>query len=109
MNSEVAVSSQKVKRSHAEVLRAAAGIMALIEPGCERLEVAGSLRRQKAQVGDIEIVAVPVMQRDLFGEVTEQSAIDTLLSTLPVQVLKNGQKYKQFLFEYESQVHQVDL
>jgi len=44
-----------------------------LRPACERLEVAGSIRRRKKTVKDIEIVAIPrafVAERDLFGEVT---------------------------------------
>jgi DNA polymerase/3'-5' exonuclease PolX len=41
-------------------------IVGLLEPGCERLEVAGSIRRGAGVVGDIEIVAMPkiVVERD---------------------------------------------
>ena len=31
----------------------------LLEPHCERIAIAGSIRREKADVGDIEIVAIP--------------------------------------------------
>jgi len=34
-------------------------IKALLEPHCERIEIAGSIRRKKATVGDVEIVAIP--------------------------------------------------
>ena len=34
-------------------------IMELLRPHCERLEIAGSIRRKKSRVGDIEIVAIP--------------------------------------------------
>ena len=42
-----------------------------LSPFCERIEVAGSIRREKPQVKDIEIVAVPRLeptQAGLFGE-----------------------------------------
>jgi DNA polymerase/3'-5' exonuclease PolX len=32
---------------------------AMIEPWCSRIELAGSIRRRKAEVGDVEIVAQP--------------------------------------------------
>ena len=40
-----------------------------LDPYCERIEVAGSVRRRKAEVGDIELVAIPrtVDVLDLFG------------------------------------------
>lgn len=30
-----------------------------LEPACERIEIAGSIRRQKANVGDIELLCIP--------------------------------------------------
>jgi DNA polymerase/3'-5' exonuclease PolX len=34
-------------------------VQALLAPHCERCEIAGSIRRRKAEVGDVEIVAIP--------------------------------------------------
>jgi DNA polymerase/3'-5' exonuclease PolX len=34
-------------------------VKALLEPHCERIAIAGSIRRQKPEVKDIEIVAIP--------------------------------------------------
>lgn len=31
----------------------------LLAPHCDRIEIAGSIRRKKSQIGDIEIVAIP--------------------------------------------------
>lgn len=45
-------------------------IMELLQPHCERIDIAGSIRRCKAEVGDIEIVCIPnkaFNQTDLFG------------------------------------------
>lgn len=51
--------------------RVAADIaVALLAPACERIEVAGSIRRGVADIGDLEIVAVPrrgAQAVDLFG------------------------------------------
>lgn len=41
----------------------------LLKPACERIAVAGSLRRHKETVGDIELVCIPNPTVDLFGEV----------------------------------------
>jgi len=44
----------------AEVARAVArGLMAELEPVCERIVVAGSLRREKKMVGDLELLYIP--------------------------------------------------
>jgi DNA polymerase/3'-5' exonuclease PolX len=45
-------------------------VRALLAPACERLEVAGSIRRKRPDVGDVELVAVPKTAPallDLFG------------------------------------------
>lgn len=39
-----------------------------IKPFCERVEIAGSIRRDVPWVGDIEIVAIPKPAVNLFGE-----------------------------------------
>jgi DNA polymerase/3'-5' exonuclease PolX len=52
----------------AEATRIADAVVADLEPHCERVAVAGSLRRQKAEVGDLELVAIPSMvSGGLFG------------------------------------------
>jgi DNA polymerase/3'-5' exonuclease PolX len=38
-----------------------------LEPACERIEIAGSIRRRAPEVKDIELVAIPKPTRDLFG------------------------------------------
>jgi DNA polymerase/3'-5' exonuclease PolX len=48
-------------------------IVNALRPACERIEIAGSLRRHKPDVGDIEILYIPVMQDepdpvDFFAE-----------------------------------------
>lgn len=48
--------------------RLAARISAALAPYCARIEVAGSIRRRRPQVGDVEIVCQPKMGADLFGQ-----------------------------------------
>jgi DNA polymerase/3'-5' exonuclease PolX len=43
----------------AEAQMIAENVKAQLAPHCERIEIAGSIRREKAEVGDIEIVAIP--------------------------------------------------
>jgi len=56
-------------------------LLARLAPACERIAIAGSLRRRKTTVKDIELVAIPkqVPADDLFGDVTK-SALDDLLA-----------------------------
>jgi DNA polymerase/3'-5' exonuclease PolX len=53
----------------------------LLAPHCDRIEIAGSIRRQKADVGDIEIVAIPktVTDGDLFGGAGRPRRMDGML------------------------------
>ena len=67
-----------------------------LKPACERIEVAGSIRRKKATVGDIEIVCIPTIvetnlpgQLSLFGmgedrpaEIRVESKLEKLLQRL---------------------------
>lgn len=39
--------------------RIADGVVSELAPHCERIAIAGSIRRQRPEVGDIEIVAIP--------------------------------------------------
>jgi DNA polymerase/3'-5' exonuclease PolX len=60
--------SAAVKFPYPVVLPIAGRIVEALRPYCERIEIAGSLRREKPMVGDIEIVAIPRRPVDLFGE-----------------------------------------
>ena len=51
--------STETKYPLAEALRYATRIVELLSPYCHRCEIAGSIRRGKAEVKDIEIVCIP--------------------------------------------------
>jgi DNA polymerase/3'-5' exonuclease PolX len=58
----------------AEAHAVATELVGLLADACERIEIAGSIRRRKAEVHDIEIVAIPVIgvsRVGLFEEVAE--------------------------------------
>ena len=57
----------KTKIPYATGLGYAYGLIRIIAPHCERVEIAGSLRRKRAEVGDVEIVCVPKSVGDMFG------------------------------------------
>lgn len=78
-------------------------IRSWLAPGCVQIAIAGSIRRQRAAVKDIEIVAVPlvVVDYDLFDEPRyERSLLDGVLAELTPRRLRwaepkrNGAKYK---------------
>lgn len=66
----------------AQALPIARAFVLDIAPYCERVEIAGSIRRGATMVGDIEIVAVPKMETvehvDMFGETVSSQAVDLL-------------------------------
>lgn len=56
-----------------------------LRPACERVEIAGSIRRAESEVGDIDIVCIPSIttERNLFDDPTGQSInhLENLLQT----------------------------
>lgn len=75
-------------------------LVGMFKPFCEVIRVAGSVRRHKPFVHDIEIVAVPLPRLDMFQEHHyDVVPLDGYLDTLKLRFSKNGNKYKQFQFE----------
>lgn len=71
--------TKPIKYPHAEAYAVALGVLEQLRPYCLRAEVAGSLRRKKAEVGDIEIVLIPLPYKvDLF-----QNGIATIVNQWP--------------------------
>lgn len=90
-------------------------IVDLLRSSCLRIEIAGSIRRRKADVGDVEIVCVPkprTLERDLFGQPVSGQFLyeidDTVEQLLADGVLAKrldakgrsawGMRYKRALF-----------
>lgn len=72
----------KVKFPRSVADQVLAELLPALAPCCHRLEVAGSYRRGRSEVGDVELVFVPVMRQvrtDLFGGLTE---VDTVAERL---------------------------
>jgi DNA polymerase/3'-5' exonuclease PolX len=102
--------SGKDKRPYALMRAMADALVAKLTPACTRIEIAGSIRREAAEAGDIELVAIPKFVPDLFGDSSAITEVDLLLPTLPIRLLKNGKKYKQFTFDdARGRPVQVDL
>lgn len=88
-------------------------IRSALQPYCERVEVAGSIRRGKAEVGDVDIVAIPKAvdtPGGLFGSM-HNDASKVWRELLP-QVFKQnglraeevGDELQRYLFADEFQV-----
>lgn len=92
----------KTATPYAEALALAEELRTILAPHCERIEIAGSLRRRKVEIGDIELVAIPryEIECNLFGEeVGRHSLLDGELRAWPPigsTLAKNGDRYKQF-------------
>lgn len=104
----------KTKRPFDGAVKAANELMRLLEPACQRIEIAGSIRRECAYVGDIEIVAIPrygSVEVDLFGSTETFSELDLRLADVGVRFAKNGPKYKQFAWGDTPNIdgYQIDL
>jgi len=92
---------------HADALMIAQGLVERLRPACTRIEIAGSIRRGKADVKDIEIVAIPDLTplpppRPMFGQPRPQwhkTALDKLVFELCLEGWMRpnmaGPKYKK--------------
>jgi DNA polymerase/3'-5' exonuclease PolX len=93
--------SAGAKMPLARAKRIADGLVKLMAPECHRIEIAGSIRRGKADIGDIEIVAIPRKRFDLL-EQPIGSCLDALLENAVdmgvMEKLKGGDKYQQYRF-----------
>lgn len=101
-----------MKLEQAQLL--AAALVDLLRPHCLRVEIAGSVRRQKAEVGDIELVAIPRTEPavDLFSDAPAVRSRDFIAAALSIGELIRGDpttgKYSKFLMGDENPT-QVDL
>ncbi len=93
---------------HSKALMIAEWLVDELRPFCERIEIAGSLRRGKAEVHDMEIVAMPTLKAPVpvFGskEIDKtwldrglREMCDPLLGS-SLRRIKGGDKFKQFEF-----------
>lgn len=75
---------QKKKYPRADALKVAKELCDLLKPECARLIVAGSLRRRKDLVGDVEIVYVPKfvpgVRCDMFAAPAPANCVDAKLA-----------------------------
>lgn len=103
---------------HAEALSLANDVVAVLRSACVRVEIAGSIRRGKDEVKDIEIVAIPDLNIKPgripieFGKpvpVQHKTKLDEVLAFqrdhFKIKFEKQGDKYKKFtLIDWEISV-----
>jgi DNA polymerase/3'-5' exonuclease PolX len=96
-----------------DALPIAEKLVDLFQPGCKRIEIAGSIRRLKPDPSDIEIVATPdlrVATRPLFGIPYQSTQLKMILSSLELGDDDNiklhrclgGDKYQKYWVSVDS-------
>lgn len=78
--------STGTRLSYGHALHVAERVVERLAEGCSRIEIAGSIRRRRPDVGDVEIVAVPRLvdgaRPSLFDPPSRVSALDPVLAGL---------------------------
>jgi DNA polymerase/3'-5' exonuclease PolX len=82
----------KTKMAFSEASELAGSLMMALLPLCNRIEVAGSVRRKKPEIGDLELVAIPRME-SIMDLSTSLFRID---AAIPGKLIKGGQFYRQY-------------
>lgn len=104
----------KIELKLADGERLAAWLIQCLAPYCERIQVAGSIRRRRPSVGDIELVAIPqTVQRrvDLLHTEARNHCIervDELIEDGYIERIKGGEKWQRLRLTRPAPV-QVDL
>jgi DNA polymerase/3'-5' exonuclease PolX len=88
-----------------------------ISVACDRIEIVGSLRRQKIAVNDIDLLVIPrfIQMEDetLFGGPYQENQLDKQLSELclsrDLELDANGSKIKRFLKTVDGDTIPIDL
>jgi DNA polymerase/3'-5' exonuclease PolX len=79
--------------------RLAEFVMADLEASCERIVIAGSIRRRRPEVSDIELCAIPKLSQGLFSEGADSlldGALAGLVARGVLSRVKGGEKYRQY-------------
>jgi len=97
---------------HDSALKVAESLVEYFRPACMRIEIAGSVRRGKPEVKDIEIVAIPDLSpppppKLEFGKpppVVYRTLLDMMVVQMAsigdIHIMKNGDRYKQIYLKY---------
>lgn len=85
----------KSKFPLSEALAVADSLVERLGEHCQRIEIAGSIRRRKQEIGDIELVVIPRFIPDMFGVPGPDHALDLVDWTRFGRLIKGGHKLKQ--------------
>lgn len=71
-------------------LKVAGELVEMMEPHCERVQVAGSIRRSKLQIGDVEILYIPKLEIRQSGLFQEDTTVSDLTYNFLERCLRMG-------------------
>ena len=74
----------------------AQSIVEWLKPACQRVEIAGSIRRRKPMVGDIEIVCIPRQSKNILGEPILDFEAVVYRMNAGAELLAGGNKYRKY-------------
>lgn len=98
--------SNNPKLPYATMQPIATSLVNRFAANCQRIELAGSLRRQKDMIGDIEIIVIPTSA--LYAQLDDLLVTGKIRHTEPRK--RWGEKLRSFLFDTKSGTTiQVDL
>jgi DNA polymerase (family 10) len=85
--------------SWADAMAVADEIVKALRPWCERIEIAGSLRREKETVGDIEILYIPIIRVvphpfEMFSMLTQNKADEQIAEMEKFKTLERRRNIK---------------
>lgn len=82
-------------------------LLAKLSPVCQRIEIAGGVRRHKVECHDIELVAVPRLEPflDMFGQVGgKRNLLNEFIDAYGYVTEKNGDRQKKIIYTPEINV-----
>ncbi|MEM1211365.1 MAG: hypothetical protein AAGI68_03610, partial [Planctomycetota bacterium] len=86
----------KVSASLTKAAKLADRVLDALKPACQRAEIAGSIRRRRPTIGDIELVVIPKPAGSLFSSAESfDQLIDRLIGSGHLAPVKRGPRFQQ--------------
>ena len=112
--------SNKIIRTVA--IQAANDLVRQFGPLCHKIEITGSIRREFFLVSDIEILCIPKVKKKVIkkkGQLFDNfeykpvnflfNRLESLRAKMIIKFIKNGPKYKQFIYYWLDESFKIDL